>query len=74
MHCYSTVKQIVTLVVQPIAANIGITLPSSLSAKLNTDKEVVWCMEVSWFIIENKVGKEYNNIYLNTLFFNVYSP
>nr|CAH0103904.1 unnamed protein product [Daphnia galeata] len=39
-------KQIVTLVVQPIAANIGITLPSSLSAKLNTDKEVVWCMEV----------------------------
>ena len=39
-------KQIVTLVVQPIAANIGITLPAPLS-KLNTDKEVNWCMEVS---------------------------
>lgn len=38
-------KQIVTLVVQPIAANIGITLPAPLS-KLNTDKEVNWCMEV----------------------------
>lgn len=38
-------KQIVSLVVQPIAANIGITLPSPMS-KLNTDREVVWCMEV----------------------------
>ena len=39
-------KQIVTLVVQPIAANIGISLPAPLS-KLNTNKEVNWCMEVS---------------------------
>ncbi|XP_046461247.1 ral GTPase-activating protein subunit beta-like isoform X2 [Daphnia pulex] len=39
-------KQIVTLVVQPIATNIGITHPSPLSAKLNTDREVAWCMEV----------------------------
>lgn len=57
MHCYSTVKQIVTLVVQPIAANIGITLPSSLSAKLNTDKEVVWCMEVSGSLLKIKFEK-----------------
>jgi hypothetical protein len=48
MQCYIfSVKQIVTLVVQPIATNIGITHPSPLSAKLNTDREVAWCMEVS---------------------------
>ena len=39
-------KQIVTLVVQPIAANIGINLPVP-NSKLNTDKEVYWSMEVS---------------------------
>ncbi|XP_032791568.2 ral GTPase-activating protein subunit beta isoform X2 [Daphnia magna] len=39
-------KQIVAFVVQPIAANIGITHPSPHSAKLSTDREVNWCMEV----------------------------
>ena len=53
-------KQIVTLVVQPIAANIGITLPAPLS-KLNTDKEVNWCMEVGISFFSELLQLKENN-------------
>lgn len=39
-------KHIVTIVVQPIAANIGLSLASPVS-RINSDKEVNWCMEAS---------------------------
>jgi hypothetical protein len=47
MLYFLSVEQIVTLVGHPIVTNIGITYPSPLSIQLNTDRDVVWCMEVS---------------------------